>query len=300
MKRKQLVQALASIGLGLAVSGTANAAITVFSPIWGFEDDDIEFIFDLDKSGTLTKGDRVLAVGEFIRTHNGAGTSAPVGPPEELTFVADALVATEIDVGGVATVFGFAPNPTGVLVTGGYGATAMVAAFTDSKADLNVIGGACGTQAACMALAGLGATTVPGSGPDGSTLFAVVGFGDPDDAWFTDIIPDKNTSIATIQGGGSSTSFVSYNFAQTVLTNNTGQTIGLQPCGIACSGAGDGLTQFVGSGNLLGGAGLNPADWTARSDNDAEVRVIPEPATLALLGAALAGAGFLRRRESTK
>jgi hypothetical protein len=141
-----------------------------------------------------------------------------------------------------------------------------------------------------LALAGLGET-------DGSTLWATAGFfGDPDELWVSNAL-QGGTSIATVQGGNSSTKFADFNFSLSIDENNTGRALGQQPCAPFCSPGGDGMVDVVGSGDILGGQGLNPVQWTARSDADFQLVPLPQPGSLALFGLALAAAGFVQFRR---
>ena len=290
MTPKKLVSALATIGfgVGLAVSaGPASAVVSIFSPVTAFQDDDLDFVVDNNANGLVDAGDRLISVLKFNNTQGilaGQGPSAITG--EEISGVADITIVTVLANGTLV----FAPSgAAGVL--SGFAAGTMVALWRDPANDLDVINGNCGTRANCLLQAGLG---------EGVPLYLTAGFfGDADTFW-TSLPGAGGNNIATVQAGGSSTTFAAFSFALQAGVNNTGFNLGLQPGG---SGAGDGLVQITGSGNILGGQGLVPAQWTGRSDNDAQIvpLQIPEPGSLALLGAVLAAAGFgpLRRKLKT-
>ena len=294
MKSKPLVSLLSAVGLGLALAAApVAAAVTYYTPITAFQDDDLDFVFDTGagNTGTLGIGDRLISVIEFGNTQGILAGQGPTGLlPDELTAVADVTI---VGIDPISGAFIFAPtNQTGTEgLLAGFAAGTTVAVYLDSTPDLNVIGGACGTQAQCEAAAGLGLT-------DGSTLYLTLGFFDPD-ALFVAAAINGGGTLSTVQGGGSSTTFGLVNYSLAIGVNNTGVTFGTQSCGLFCgTGAGaDGQINLTGSANILGGEGLNPAQWTARSDADAQLVPLPEPGSLALLGVALAGAGWIRRRS---
>jgi len=287
--RKLASTLLTVVGLGLATASTpASALVQFFFPRTNFEDNNIDRIFDNDNSGTVSVGDRFVSIQEFGATSgdlSGQGPT-PIGP-EEFTSIVDITA-----VGLVGNNVIFAPTGAGGLLAG-FAAGTAAAVWLDATPDLNVINGACGTVAQCAALAGLG-------GGDGSTLYLTLGFfGDLDATIIGSPIGGAAISIPVLAGGGPNTSFGVVNISLQVGVNNTGFALGEQACAPFCGPGGNGLIQVTGSGNLLGGSGLNQANWTARSDNDVGVVPIPEPASIALLGLAFVGLGLMRRRSTT-
>jgi hypothetical protein len=280
MKTKKLINALTAIGLGLALSaGPAAAAVTFFSPFTVLHDDDLDFVVDNNSNGLIDTGDRLVSVIEFGTSR---GIFAGQGPatflPGNLSAVADVTITAVL--GDGTLVFG-ASGAAGVL--GAFAAGTTVAIYKDG-AVLDTTNSNCGTRAACIATASSGA------------LWATIGFfGDPDDLWVS-APAAGGSSIATVQAGNASTRFGDFNFSQDIGVNNTGVAFNEQSCAPFCGVGGNGLVDVVGNGQILGGQGLVAAQWTARSKADAQLAV-PEPGSLALLGAVLAAAGALRRRK---
>ena len=274
MKLKTLAALVATLG----TIGSANA-LALFNGENILEDDNREYLIKgtgNTDAGTLQIGDKLRGVIEFgqILEGNGPGTLNPINP--ELTGIFETQIVNII---GTTIIWGSSASFTSV-----YGAGAMVALYTGGT-NLDING------APSIAAAELAAT-------DGA-LWAVAGFADADDQW---VSFNSNLNWGVVTGLGGATKVATVNYSLSLLVNNTGylfneQALDCIPVGGPFVCAGDGKTDIVGSGDVLGGRGLTNG-YGARSDIDVTLNAIPEPGSLALIALGLLGAGSLSRRRS--
>lgn len=269
-----------AIGLALGLANSASALNMYQNSL--FEDDNLDrVVLDINGNGLLDVGDRLRSVVEIVKITDVNGFYPSIvlsgGGQPELTGISEIELIAKIPTGFGGFFMTFGPS---AAFTATYGAGAMVAFFVDPSNNLDVA--TCGSAANCEAKAIDGAH------------WATFGFGDADDQWFS--IGSDNFAGAKSVGGASKVA--TFNYALSILVNNTGKIVNEQgvPCIIGFACAGDGKTDMVGSGDVLGGVGLHP-DWDARSDFDYGLSVVPEPTTLALLGIGLLGAGMMGRRR---
>jgi PEP-CTERM motif len=283
--------------VGLAMGSTAaSAAVVWFPPVTGFQDDDLEWHISggqvLPNGGTLNVGDELRAVVEIPNTFGVLGGGSAAVAPDELTGLASiTVVSKSFDAGSGLWSFVFGPtvgfmgNADNNGATPGAGTGVTIRLWLDDTANLDIVSPNCVSLANCSALASDGA------------FYIDFGFaGDVNERWTANSVPTDNTGL--IQAGDATEQLGLYAYGQSILANNTGQLLGLQACGLTnCFPGGDNLIAMSGSGTLLGGQGLTNGA-VGRSDFDFQLRQIPEPSTLAMLGGMLLGlAGFARARR---
>lgn len=285
MKNSSIKSTVAAAALLCGMSA-ANAGFVPLPTAGFLEDDNVEYVRDatgaIKTTGSLAVGDSLYAFGTFTKIMNADNTLfATLGAPgQEITFYSVIRVASII--GGVIT-FG-----TDATFAATYGAGAMVALFEQSVGDFTV---------GCTPLgvgAGAGTCLTTATNGDPVTPWLTAGLVDDGDRWLAGgaLGFPITTPLEIIATTNAATKVALANFGLSVITNNTGYTFGLQACAI-CT---DGDAFFVGSNDVLGGAGLT-SPYVMRSDADVSFARIPEPGSLALAGLALLGLASSSRRR---
>ncbi len=234
----------------------------------------MDFFVDRDGDNLISVGDVLISAVQFTKVWDLVGGS----PVYDLDANVDELVALAtiqvIDMSGP------------VWIYGQYGSTPMVQVYTGGAIDL-VIGVAGSDPTLAQAIAAI---------KDGTHLWDFSITNDPDTYWTFQpmTLPpgysaNDPSQVANLHAS-TKIGVVNYQLNQVWGNDIFGPIVGFTLPG------GDGLVDLIGSGDILGGKGLVGGAF-ARSDIDAVINPIPEPATLTLFGVGLLSLAVVVRRR---
>ncbi|RLA40408.1 MAG: hypothetical protein DRR42_25905 [Gammaproteobacteria bacterium] len=271
------------LALGLAVASSGTQALSLWGGLNAFEDDNMETQgVDLNQNGLLDMGDTIRGTITFTKQFDPFSLHDTItlgAPGEELTGIFETEVVAKIDNGDGTFNYVFGAYSG---FEADYGTNAMVALFTENPGDFYTTGtDRCSSIVDCETKA-----------TDGSAWMTFGVVGDADNFWVALNVDGDDVDFSNV-AASRKVGFV--NYALSVLTNSTPYTI-LQQVSCSSGCAGDGLVDIIGSGDLLGGQGLTNG-YTVRSDIDFQIRVVPTPGSLALLGLGLLGLAGARSRK---
>ena len=274
---KKILSSLMLVAVFLLFSfGSASAFPlymgTATNPGTQFEDDNLDYFQNNDGNPLITPGDVLYSAIEFTNVLDLVGGN----PAYVLNRDADELVAfatIELDYIDGAGLWHFKEH----------GTTPMIQVYTGGSTNLvlDTAGSYPSLAQAIAAISGDGATHLWDfsitSDPDTYWSFIPIAAGADDPGYVATLLSSMKVGVANYQ--------LNQVWGDDIFDPIYGFNLG-----------GDGMVDMVGSADVLGGSGLTGGAF-ARSDADAVVNPIPEPATMLLIGSGLIGLAVLGRKK---
>ena len=269
----------------LPMASNAASITSVISPgLNELEDTDVERILDAQGNVVTTGNFQVGYVLESMLKFEKISNFG-VGPSYDLdnlgggySLVAYSLlqVAAITDIGGGACDAGDASCFLTLAATGDLGAGVMAEIYEGSNL----------YNSALAAAAGIAGVT-------GGTLVAEIGIGNATDYWFAEIVNSPNQIGALALATANSGQEGQFRFGVSVLSNPAG--INFDPDGI--TGLFGNQHDIIGNGSAYARSPFVNNEWLLSSNVLVQFNAVPEPSTVALLGAIVLGAGFASSRR---
>ena len=289
--KKSAIATTAALGLAICTGAVHAATISQLLsayPIFKWEDNDAEKInIDLNTDGNLDVGDTLRGIVE-IQDH----VDEPTGDSYALDGIANNTLTAVFEIEVITKIATATPGLFNYVFGANsgfestYGTGAMVAFFEDPVDDFTIQG--------CDPSPG---GTCEQNVTDGTKIL-VLGIGsDPDDQWLALNSPEDTTFPTT---AGTADALGQFNYALSVLFSGVGEFDQVKITSPFLATVDDGFVDFKGSGQILGtqdSAGNQATVYTSTSDIDLQSISVPEPTTLALIGAGLFGVGATSRRK---
>jgi hypothetical protein len=283
--------AAGALVLGAGSAQAATSAGVLFTGIQQLSDNSAEILIDnAGGATTLDVGDVLRGILDIQTTEQGAFTRQfGANGNNELTAIFEIEVVEKATIGGAffggicgsLVCFAFGPTASFEAEVESYGWTdgsgAMIAFFDDATVDFNRTG----TVAA-------GEASATGGG-----LFWLFGLDGDDDFWVAGTITDDITVIQGIPAPGNGGTF---NAGLSLLDRVLGPDLNPVLCN-PLNGLGNSTVDACASGNV---AAPLEGDFDIWDNVDITINVVPEPASLGLLGLGLLGLGFASRRRRNR